>query len=280
MSKKTETRALNLNIPTKLFNTLQARAEQAGVSKAELVCKGLEIVLGFRSNSVDIYVDNLLQDVLKRLSLLESKVDVDIDVEQYLQEWENSLESRILSLIDSAVDKRVEGILKSYRILIDQGKTGLEKVLGNEMAAQAQEAAQSEPREALLDTSLVVNDDLDDEPDEILYDFLQPETIKEIDFANQPVAVENKEVAIDIPTATQPMPPNQAEALTTVEAYKVMKKKHGFSKSITTFKRWVADALESETLGAELTRYGLSADFATRKSANPKANRVKWLYFN
>lgn len=68
------------------------------------------------------------------------------------------------------------------------------------------------------------------------------------------------------------------QLLTTGEAYEVLKGK-GFDKSINTLRRSLADALQSGALPESLARYGLLADFEVRRNANPKDNRVKWLYF-
>lgn len=69
------------------------------------------------------------------------------------------------------------------------------------------------------------------------------------------------------------------QSLTTGEAYEVLKAK-GFSKSIGTFRRSLADGLKSNVLPESLSQYGMIADFKTRRSANPKDNSIKWLYFS
>ena len=66
--------------------------------------------------------------------------------------------------------------------------------------------------------------------------------------------------------------------LTTGEAYEFLKS-NSFDKSIGTFRRALAEALQSGVLPDQLTQYGLSANFDTRRKANPKDNSTKWLFF-
>lgn len=85
---------------------------------------------------------------------------------------------------------------------------------------------------------------------------------------------------IESPTARPPalVKTDVGQLLTTGEAYELVKSK-GFDKSIGTFRRALAEALQSGTLSESLTQYGLSANFDTRKAANPKDNSTKWLFF-
>lgn len=54
----------------------------------------------------------------------------------------------------------------------------------------------------------------------------------------------------------------------------------GYHRSVTTFRRWLSDAISSEQLPLELTKLGLQADFKTRRQANPKDDSVRWLRFD
>lgn len=69
------------------------------------------------------------------------------------------------------------------------------------------------------------------------------------------------------------------QALTTGEAYEILRTR-GLSKSINTFRRWVSASIETNSLPEELTQYGLQADFEVRRAANPKDNRVRWLFLS
>ena len=97
-------------------------------------------------------IETEVKSTLERLSLLESKVDVDIDVNDYLQNWQKSFELKIASLIDTFVKRHVEEILE---------------------AAEAKPMLMSVRCEERLDAHRTDSDD-EDEPDEILTEFLEP----------------------------------------------------------------------------------------------------------
>jgi len=152
---------VNFYIDGELLTKLQTYAAQSGCTVAELVeqfCQqGLQIA-GDNANPVatDSLPERLaaielnMKNILERLLLLESKVDVDIDVNDFLQNWQASLELRIASF----VEKRVEEILRS--------------------SPRPAENERSQARyKGLVDAPHIDSDD-DDEPDEILTDFLEP----------------------------------------------------------------------------------------------------------
>ena len=112
-------------------------------------------------------VETDVKSMLERLLVLESKVDVDVDVEEYLQNWQNSLELKIASLVDTLVEKRVEELLRSASRFAEAGQP-------------TQAVAASDTKTAFISTRTIPDDyqidsEYDDEPDEILTDFLEPE---------------------------------------------------------------------------------------------------------
>lgn len=113
-------------------------------------------------------VETDVKSILKRLSVLESKVDVDIDVDDYLQNWQNSLELKIASLVDTFVEKRVEELLGAAHPLA--------KIEYSKQTAPASDAKPiiipTKGKELLDDYK--IDSDYEDEPDEILTDFLEP----------------------------------------------------------------------------------------------------------
>lgn len=82
-----------------------------------------------------------------------------------------------------------------------------------------------------------------------------------------------------VPVQSVALPDNTAQLLTTGEAYQLLKTR-GFSKSINTLRRNLADALQTGALPEVLKQYGLLADFGIRRNSNPKDNSVRWLYLN
>ncbi|MBV9387070.1 MAG: hypothetical protein JOZ78_11650 [Chroococcidiopsidaceae cyanobacterium CP_BM_ER_R8_30] len=167
---------IRFDIDENLLANLRAYAAQTGCTVTELIerfCQqGLEMAsqgsiptleashIGRGKNNrlaerLEI-VETEVKSMLERLSLLESKVDVDIDVNDYLQNWEKSLELRIASLVDTFVEKHVEEILGgAYR------HSGIEP------------SRQTIPSAEQLDAHQTDLDD-EDEPDEILTEFLEP----------------------------------------------------------------------------------------------------------
>ena len=170
---------VDLRIDSDLLTKLETYSRQTGLTVMELIerfCQqGLEMTP--ESTSMDARInspkDNLLtsrvdaietdvKGILERLSILESKIDVDVDVNEYLENWENSLEIKVASLVDTFVQKRIEVMLAAARRLAELG--------------------QSEPSNTMVGSSkaegLVTDYDIydidDDEPDEILTDFLKP----------------------------------------------------------------------------------------------------------
>ena len=53
----------------------------------------------------------------------------------------------------------------------------------------------------------------------------------------------------------------------------------GYSKALPTLRRHLATAIGSGQLPTDLVALGLVADFEVRRSANPKDNSVRWLWF-
>ncbi len=177
---------VSLHIDGDLLANLTAYATRTGCTVTELIerfCQqGLEMapegsipaldhVDKRKNNLLAERVDAVEMDVksiLKRLLVLESKVDVDIDVEDYLQKWQNSLELKIVSLVDTFVEKRVEEILGAAHYVA--------KIEHSEQTAPATDAkSMLVPKrgEELLD-DYQIDSDYEDEPDEILTDFLEP----------------------------------------------------------------------------------------------------------
>ncbi len=178
---------VSFHIDSDLLANLMAYATQTGCSVTALIerfCQqGLEMAPEGSVPDLDARIDsgkkNLLTErtdavetdvksILERLSVLESKVDVDIDVDDYLQNWENSLELKIASLVDTFVEKRVEQMLGAARRLAELGEPD-------------QVAPGSDAKPPLIPTRakglLVehqIDSDYEDEPDEILTDFLEP----------------------------------------------------------------------------------------------------------
>ena len=179
---------ISFEIDGNLLANLEAYAAQTACTVAELIerfCEqGLEMASQGSISTWDAQIErrknNLLAErlevvetehkrILERLSLLESKVDVDIDVNDYLQNWQASLELKIASLVDSFVEKRVEEILGAAysHARIEDSK-------------QAVPATETKPTftptrcEERLDDRQIDSDD-EDEPDEILIEFLEPQ---------------------------------------------------------------------------------------------------------
>ena len=99
-----------------------------------------------------------------------------------------------------------------------------------------------------------------------------------IDIQNSSKVVQSRKLEEPKAQTTALVESDIGQLLTTGEAYEFLKSK-GFDKSIGTFRRALAEALQSGVLSESMTRYGLSANFDTRKSANPKDNSTKWLFF-
>jgi len=178
---------VSLHMDGDLLANLTAYATRTGCTVTELIerfCQqGLEMAPEGSIPALDAHVDkrknNLLAErvdavemdvksVLKRLFVLESKVDVDIDVEDYLQKWQDSLELKIVSLVDTLVEKRVEEILGAAHHFA--------KIEHSEQTAPVtDEKSMLVPKkgEELLD-DYQIDSDYEDEPDEILTDFLEP----------------------------------------------------------------------------------------------------------
>lgn len=176
--------SVNFCIDSDLLANLETHAAQTGCTVMELIEKFCQQGLGTApegSISVDARPhkskDNLLtrvdavetdvKSMLERLSVLESKVDVDVDVEEYLQNWQNSLELKIASLIDTLAEKRVEELLGSAGRLAEAGQP-------------AQAVFASDTKSAFISTRAIPDDyqidsEYDDEPYEILTDFLEPD---------------------------------------------------------------------------------------------------------
>ncbi len=179
--------SVSFHINSDLLANLETYATQTGCTVTALIerfCQqGLNMVPEGSIPALDTHIDrresNLLTErtgavaetdiksILKRLSVLESKVDVDIDVDDYLQNWQNSLEIKIASLVDTFVEKRVEEILESAH-----------RPAKIEHSEQAPPASDAKPiliptrRKGLLD-DYRIDFDCEDEPDEILTDFLE-----------------------------------------------------------------------------------------------------------
>ncbi len=176
--------SVNFCIDSDLLTNLETYATQTGCTVMELIERFCQQGLGtapeasiFVDARINKRKDNLLtrvdavetdvKSMLERLSVLESKVDVDVDVEEYLQNWQNSLEVKIASLVDTLVEKRVDEILRSVSRLAAAGQP-------------AQAVAASDTKTAFISTRAIPDDyqidsEYDDEPDEILTDFLEPE---------------------------------------------------------------------------------------------------------
>lgn len=79
---------------------------------------------------------------------------------------------------------------------------------------------------------------------------------------------------------TAPPPKRKRElsigAMGTTEAHQKLQA-IGYSKSIGTFRRVMASAIDVGEVPEDLIALGLSADFEVRRSSNPKDNSVKWL---
>ena len=156
---------VSFHIDGDLLANLEAYAAQTGCTVTALIERFCQ--QGLDTELVGAVVETDIKSILKRLSVLESKVDVDIDVDDYLQTWQNSLEIKIASLVDTFVEKRVEEILESAHRLA--------KI---EQSEQAPSASDAKPifiptrSKGLLD-DYRIDFDCDDEPDEILTDFLE-----------------------------------------------------------------------------------------------------------
>ena len=175
---------VNFRIDSDLLTKLETYSRQTGLTVMELIerfCQqGLEMTP--ETTSVDARInspkDNLLtysvdavetdiKSILERLSILESKIDVDTDVNDYLQNWENSLELKIAALVDTFVQKRIEEMLGAARRLAEIGQSA------HVVASDTKPALGSSKAEGLLNDDHI-DSDYDDEPDEILTDFLKP----------------------------------------------------------------------------------------------------------
>jgi Ribbon-helix-helix protein, copG family len=104
--------------------------------------------------------------------------------------------------------------------------------------------------------------------------------------------IEERLMALEGRSAERPSPPIAAAAVTTsppkpkrepssgmlgtTEAWEQLKA-IGYSKSLPTFRRHLAVAIDAGELPADLVALGLVADFEIRRSANPKDNSVRWL---
>ncbi len=179
--------AVSLDIDGDLLANLKAYATQTGCTVTALIerfCQqGLSMALEGSNPDMDADIDsrrnNLatedidavdtdFKNILQRISVLESKVDVSIDVDEYLQNWGKSLELKISSLVDTLVEKRVEDILGAAHHLA--------KTEPSEQAAIASDAkpiiAPTRGKEPANEYQIDL--DYEDEPDEILTDFLEP----------------------------------------------------------------------------------------------------------
>ena len=172
---------INIYIDSDLLANLHIYASQTQCTVTELIeqfCQqGLTMANDSSADSdvrVDAQKDHLItritdteknvKAILERISILESKVDVDIDVNEYLGKWQKSLEPEIANL----VEKRVQEILEVARSLAETGHLD-----------QAISASNVKPLIPLKNKKQLLDDyqkDLDDdeEPDEILTDFLEP----------------------------------------------------------------------------------------------------------
>lgn len=178
---------VSFRIDSDLLASLKAYATQTGCSVVELIERFCQQGLGMAPEGsipdldarIDTLKDNLLTErmgtvetdvksILGRLSVLESKVDVDIDVNDYLQNWQNDLELKIASLVDTFVEKHVEQLLGAARRLAEIGHP--EQVAP---VVDAKPALIPTRGKGLLDDNQI-DSDYDDEPDEILTSFLEP----------------------------------------------------------------------------------------------------------
>lgn len=172
---------LNIHLDSNLLANLNIYAAQIKCTVAELIeqfCQqGLKMTADSSIFDSDVRIDREkdylltrvtiteknVKDILERVLILESKVDVDTNVDEYLQNWQNSLELKIASL----VEKRVEEILELARSLAEV-----------EQLNQTVPAANVTPDLICVRTEDHLDDcedtDYDDEPDEILTDFLDP----------------------------------------------------------------------------------------------------------
>lgn len=177
---------VNFPIDIDLLAKLNTYATQTGCTVVDLIeqfCQqGLEIASEGSISAPDVHVDRLkdnlftptnavetdIKNILERLSVLESKVDVDIDVDDYLQNWEKSLDLKIASLVDALVEKRVEEVLEKARRLNESGQPD-QLTPGSDTKSDGVSA-----KDKGLLNEYQIDYDCDDEPDEILTDFLKP----------------------------------------------------------------------------------------------------------
>lgn len=150
---------ISFDIDGNLLAHLEAYAAQTGCTVTELIERFCQQGLGMASQEstpawdaqLERHKNNLqaerlevveleVKSILERLSLLESKVDVDIDVHDFLENWQKSLELKVESLVDNFVNKRVPTPTR-YEEHLDVYQ---------------------------------IDSDVEDEPDEILTDFLEP----------------------------------------------------------------------------------------------------------
>ena len=83
-----------------------------------------------------------------------------------------------------------------------------------------------------------------------------------------------------VKTASPPRPKREPSTgmLGTTEAHEQLQA-IGYSKALPTFRRYLATAIGTGGLPSDLVELGLSADFEVRRSAKPKDNSVRWLWF-
>lgn len=85
-------------------------------------------------------------------------------------------------------------------------------------------------------------------------------------------------IAAAVVTATPPKPKREPSPgmLGTTEAWEQLQA-IGYQRSLGTFRRHLAVAIDVGELPSDLVALGLVADFEIRRSANPKDNSVRWL---
>lgn len=80
---------------------------------------------------------------------------------------------------------------------------------------------------------------------------------------------------------SKPIVPDSDGWLTTGDAYVLMKERHGYTSSLTTFRRHLRQAQDRREILSELKLGGISElNFEERAAANPKSNAVQWIYVN
>lgn len=172
--------SVNFCIDIELLANLDAYATEAGCTLIDLIeqfCQqGLEVA-SKSSTSLDARInkpqDNILtrvnavetdiKSILERLSVLESKVDVDVDVNDFLQNWQKSLELEVASLVEKRVDKRLE--TARHLAESEHPDQGIRSDVKSDFIAEKAKG---------ITNGWKIDLDCDDEPDEILTDFLKP----------------------------------------------------------------------------------------------------------